>query len=109
LQAIFANDNAEIGRDRDYLPGGQKRGGFFLVGGKPVGASPVIVVCEGDSTGASIHMATGYCAAVAFDAGNVPNTARAMRELFGAATIIVAPDNDQFHKAGTRNDGIHYG
>lgn len=108
LQAIFANDNADIGRDRDYLPGGQKRNAFYLVGGKPIGASPTIVVCEGYSTAASIHMATGYSVAAAFDAGNVPHTARAMRELFGAATIIIAADNDQFHKAGVRNDGIHY-
>lgn len=109
LQGIFANENAEIGRDRDYLPGGQKRGGFFMLGGKPMGANPVIVVCEGYSTGASIHMATGHCVAVAFDAGNVPTIARAMRELFGAATILVAVDNDQFHSSDKRNDGVHYG
>lgn len=109
LQGIFANENIELGRDRDYLPGGQKRGGFFMIGGKPMGANPVIVVCEGYSTGASIHMATGYPVAVALDAGNVPTIARAMRELFGAATILVAVDNDQFHKAGVQNDGVHYG
>lgn len=106
LQAIFANEAAEIGRDRDYLPGGQKRGGFFLLGGKPVGSQPIIAVCEGYATGASIHMAEGHCAAVAFDAGNVPNVARAMRELYPAATILVCADNDQWNKSG--NDGIHY-
>jgi len=107
LQAIFANENAEIGRDRDYLPGGQKRGGFFMLGGKPIGAQPVIAVCEGYSTGASIHMATGHCVAVAFDAGNVPTIARAMRELFPAATLLICADNDQWAK-DKKNDGIHY-
>lgn len=107
LQAIFANENAEIGRDRDYLPGGQKRGGFFMLGGKPIGAQPVIAVAEGYSTGASIHMATGHCVAVAFDAGNVPTIARAMRELFPAATLLICADNDQWAK-DKKNDGIHY-
>lgn len=105
LQAIFANDNPELGRDRDYLPGGQKRGSFHLVGSKPTGANAVIVVCEGYATAASIHQATGLSVVVAFDAGNVPTVARAMRELFGAATIIIAADNDQWTK---ENDGIHH-
>lgn len=108
LQAIFANENTELGRDRDYLPGGQKRGGFHLIGGKPMGANQVLIVCEGYSTAASIHQATGHPVAVAFDAGNVPTIARAMRELFGTATIVAAADNDQWHKPGMANDGIHF-
>lgn len=108
LQAIFQNENPLIGRDRDYLPGGQKRGCFHVIGNKPTGASPVIVICEGYSTGASIHMATGYCVIVAFDAGNVPTVGRLMRQQFGRATIIVAADNDQWHDEGKQNDGVHY-
>lgn len=104
LQAIFANDSPELGRDRDYLPGGQKRGSFHMIGGKPIGSQPTIVVEEGYATGASIHMATGHYCAVAFDAGNVPTVARAMRELFPLATIIIAADNDQWNQ----NDGIHH-
>lgn len=106
LQGIFANDNAKIGRDRDYLPGGQKRGAFYMVGGKPQGGQPVIGICEGYATGASIHQATGHCVAVAFDAGNVPTVARAIRELFPLSTVFIAADNDQWNKNG--NDGVHY-
>lgn len=106
LQAIFDNPNPDLGRDRDYLPGGQKHSAYYLIGGKPTGPQPTVVVCEGYSTGASIHMATGHCVAVAFDAGNTPNVARIMRELFGAATIVIAADNDQWSRSG--NDGIHY-
>lgn len=106
LQAIFDNENAELGRDRDYLPFGQRRGSFHLIGGKPTGSQPVIVVCEGYSTGASIHQATGYPVAVAFDAGNLPSVARDMRQAFGAATVIVAADNDQWLKDG--NAGVHH-
>lgn len=105
LQGIFANDNAELGRDKDYLPGGQRRGAFHLIGGKPMGANAVLVVCEGYSTGASIHMATGYSVAVAFDAGNLVAVARDMRQLFGACVIVVAADDDQWNKD---NAGIHH-
>lgn len=108
LQAIFPNENPQLGRDRDYLPGGQKRGCFHVIGGKPTGASPVIIICEGYSTGASIHQATGYCVVVAFDAGNVPTVAKLMRQQFGRATIVVAADNDQWHEDGKQNDGVHY-
>lgn len=105
LQAIFANDNPELGRDKDYLPGGQRRGSFHLIGGKPFGANAVLVVCEGYATGASIHQATGYPVAVAFDAGNLVTVARDMRQLFGAATIVVAADDDNWTKD---NPGIHH-
>ncbi len=105
LQGIFANDNADLGRDKDYLPGGQRRGAFFLMGGKPVGSSAILVVCEGYSTGASIHMATGYPVAIAFDAGNLAPVARDMRQLFGTCTIVVAADDDKWTK---ENAGIHH-
>lgn len=107
LQAYFENELAEIGRDRDYLPGGQRRGSFHLIGSRPSGANQVIVVCEGYSTGASIYQATGWPVAVAFDAGNLVAVARAMRQLCGAATIIIAADNDQWNKDG--NAGMHHG
>lgn len=105
LQGIFANDNAELGRDKDYLPGGQRRGAFHLIGGKPAGANAVLVVCEGYSTGASIHQASGHPVAVAFDAGNLVTVARDMRTLFGNVTIVIAADDDQWNKD---NAGIHH-
>lgn len=98
VQAIFPNANADLGRDRDYLKDGQKHGCFHLIGGKPVGAKPVIIVCEGYATGASIHQATGHYVAVAFDSSNLKAVAQAMRKMAGHATIIVAADNDQWEK-----------
>lgn len=98
LQAIFPNTNTDLGRDRDYLKDGQKHGCFHLIGGKPVGEKPVIVVCEGYATGASIHQATGHYVAVAFDRSNLKAVAQAMRKMVGRATIIVAADNDQWEK-----------
>ncbi|ANN86162.1 DNA primase [Enterobacter phage Arya] len=105
VQAIFPNENPQLGRDRDYLPGGQKRGCFHVIGNKPTGQKPVIVVCEGYATGASIHQATGFCVAVAFDDGNLPTVARLLRQQFGSATIVVAADNDQWTEG---NPGVHF-
>lgn len=105
LQSIYANDNPELGRDRDYLPGGQKWGCFHLIGGR-AGQPQVVIVAEGYATGASCYQAAGFPVGVAFDAGNLPNVARAMREMFPLAVLVIAADNDQWKK--TPNAGIHY-
>ncbi|WP_458370811.1 VapE domain-containing protein [Pseudomonas fluorescens] len=105
LQAIFSNANPQLGRDRDFLKGGQQRGCFHLIGGKPNGTNPIIAVCEGYATGATIHQATGWFVAVAFTAGNLASVARDMRKLFPLATIVIAADNDQWTDG---NPGIHH-
>lgn len=105
LEAIFPQRSELNGKDKDFLYGGQMRGCFHIIGSKPTGASPVIVVCEGYATGASIHMATGYTVAVAYHDGNLRNVASHMRQAYGRATIIVAADNDQWTDG---NPGIHH-
>lgn len=106
LQAIFANGNPQLGRDKDYLAGGQRRGSFHMIGGKPpLSSSTVIVVEEGYATGATIHQATGYYCAITFDAGNLLSVARDLRQAYGNATIVIAADNDQWTDG---NPGIHH-
>lgn len=105
LQAIFANGNPQLGRDKDYLYGGQRRGSFHMIGSRPTGSGQVIVVTEGYATAASIHQATGYPCVVAFDAGNLLAVTRDMRQAYGVATILVAADNDQWTDG---NPGIHH-
>ena len=106
LQAIFSNANPDLGRDKDYLYGGQRRGSFHMVGNWPTAcAGTVICVVEGYATGATIHQATGWPCAVAFDAGNLPSVARALRQTFGTAAIVIAADNDQWTDG---NPGIHH-
>lgn len=105
LQAIFSQRSELNGKDKDFIFGGQMRGCFHIIGSKPTGASPVIVVCEGYATGASIHMATGYTVAVAYHDGNLRNVASHMRQAYGRATIVVAADNDQWTEG---NPGIHH-
>jgi putative DNA primase/helicase len=60
--------------EKRFLPGGPKSGLWHWCG-KPEGA-PVLAVCEGYATAASVHQATGRPVAVAFDAGNLANVAK---------------------------------
>lgn len=100
LQAIFPDADNPLGRDRDYLPGGQKQGCYFSFGGKP---TAVVVVCEGYATGASIQMATGLPCMVAFDRTNLAKVAAVAREKFPDVLVVIAADNDQWVKG---NPGV---
>ncbi|MGT2471666.1 toprim domain-containing protein [Paraburkholderia terrae] len=114
LQAILP-DAKKLGRDKDYLSGGDKRGRFFSIG-KPVGINgedvdtkgpnAVILICEGYATGASLHAATGHAVIVAFDAPNLLPVAEVIRERFPLAKIIVAGDNDQWTLRPVKNPGV---
>lgn len=75
------------------MTGTPKRGAFHMVGA--VGSDvPVLAVAEGYATAATVHEATGWPVAVAFDAGNLEPVARAMRKARPSARLVVAADND---------------
>jgi len=95
LQAIYP-DKVD-GRDKDFLPHGQKAGQFHLIGELIEGVP--LCVAEGYATAASIHQATGWPVAVAFDAGSLEPVARALREAHPAASMIVCADDDH-HTVG---------
>lgn len=98
LQGIFPEIHPELGRDKDFL-GGRKAGLFFAIGA----ASDTVRIAEGYATGATIHETTGDRVFVAFDAGNLPAVALAVRKLHPAARIVVCADNDR-HTQG--NPGV---
>jgi len=83
-----------------FLPGGQIRGGFFVIGKDKAGR---LCICEGFATGASIHEATGATVLVAFDCGNLAAVAAMARRLYLKREIIVCADDD--HKT-EGNPGI---
>ena len=58
--------------------------------------SPIRILCvaEGYATGASIHEATRYAVAVAFDAGNLKPVATALRVKFPDLRLILCADDD---------------
>lgn len=81
-----------IGPDgaKRFLTGGRIAGCYFAMG-RPV---DTLLLCEGYATGATLHQATGHAVAVAFNCGNLPTVARALRAKFPALRIAVCADDD---------------
>ena len=75
-----------------------KLGHYFPIG-KPTRST--LLICEGYATGASLHEATGYAVAVAFDAGNLRQVATALRQKFPDFRLIICGDNDQWGDINT--------
>jgi putative DNA primase/helicase len=90
-----------IGEDgaKRFLKGGRVRGCYYGMG-EPAGE---LFIVEGYATGATVHEATGHAVAVAFDAGNLPHVAAALRAKFPDLRIVLCADNDT-HSPG--NPGL---
>ncbi len=76
-----------------WPPGIIKKGHFHLLGHQP---HWIILVAEGYATAASLHAATGYPVACAFDAGNLLPVAEALRKRYKRARILICADDDCF-------------
>jgi len=81
-----------------FIKGGRVKGCFFPIG-KPDG---VLILCEGYSTGASIHEATGESVAICFSSTNIKEAAKELSAKHPNIRIIIAGDDD--HK-NDRNSG----
>lgn len=73
-----------------FLPGGRVKGCYFGIG-KP---DHSLCIVEGYATGASIHEATGFAVAIAFNAGNLLPVAKAIKAKFPDMRLIVCGDDD---------------
>jgi putative DNA primase/helicase len=94
LQVIYPTKLEDTGRDKSYWPYGMsKEGAFHLIGPEPDPGEPLLI-CEGYATGASLHMATSFAVAIAFDAGNLLSVAKLMRDRFPGRPIIICRDDD---------------
>lgn len=71
---------------------GKMRGCYYAFGGRP---KDTLLVVEGYATGASLHEATGYPVAVAFNAGNLGTVATALRAKLPNVRIVVCGDLDE--------------
>ena len=102
-----------------FLKDGRKSGLWHMLGAVPASVvdagagghvddtrpgERVILVAEGYATAASLHEATGYPVAVAFDAGNLAKVAHALRQLVPAALLVLCGDDDQATHAKTGNN-----
>jgi len=83
-----------IGPDckKRFLKDGKKQGCYFAIGGKP---EKVLCIAEGYATAATIHEATGYPVAVAFDAGNLKPVSLAIRAKLPDTRLIICADDDE--------------
>lgn len=77
---------------------------------------PIICIAEGIATAATIREATDWCVFFAYSANNMPNVARAVRERYPTATLVIAADDDcvkagkKASKRGTQhNAGAYFG
>lgn len=85
---------------KEFWPAGLiKKGHFHLVG------TPdwIVLVAEGYATAATLHEATGFPVAVAFDAGNLGPVASALRARYKRVRILICADDDSFSEG---NPGI---
>lgn len=80
---------------KEFWPKGLVKLGHFHLIGSP---DWIVLVAEGYATAASLHEATGYPVAVAFDAGNLAPVARALRARYKRAKILIAADDDALGK-----------
>lgn len=92
LQTIAPAPPAD-GPEKRYLGGGRKSGLWHLLG--QADGAAVVLLAEGYATAATLHEATGRPVAVCFDAGNLPNVARALRQLHPTALLLVCGDDDR--------------
>ena len=74
-----------------YLTGGLKKGCFYWFGDKQ---TDKILICEGFSTGASLHEHSGCLTFIAFDAGNLKDVAITVKSIVQDKEIIICADND---------------
>ena len=93
LQVIYGDPaiKAKKGRDKDYFPPGLAKKGHWFQIGSP---STLCLVAEGFATAASLHQATGYPVAVAFDAGNLADVAIALRKRYKGIRLLICADDD---------------
>ena len=70
---------------------GRMKGCYHAIGCKP---GDLLVIAEGYATGATIHEATGWPVAVAFNAGNLGPVALALHKAYPALTLVMAADDD---------------
>jgi putative DNA primase/helicase len=91
LQSIDSNleNNRKL-----FHGGGEKKGNFFSLGPWPPLPGQEVVIAEGFATAASIQQATGLSCVMAGDAGNLEPAARAIKQAWPEARIILAADND---------------
>lgn len=102
---LKGKEPGQAGPDKLYRggEGGRKSGLWHMLGTVQTSTQghPFVLVAEGYATGASLHEATGYAVAVAFDAGNLAPVAKELQGIHPGACIVVCADDDRPTEART--------
>ena len=107
VQTILPTKPAQ-GSDKLFMKGGRKSGLWHLLGvaQSNIAQAAIILIAEGYATAASLHQATGYPVACAFDAGNLKAVAVNLRAAYPGALLVLCGDDDYDTQASTgRNAG----
>ena len=83
---------------KSFFPNGKVSGGYHLIGD----VGPLVLICEGYATGASLYEATGIPTVVAFNSGNLPKVVSELKNEHPDADFIICADNDKWT---SRNPG----
>lgn len=79
------------GKAKRFITGTEKQGAFHLIG-EPAG--DVLAIAEGYATAASIHQATAWPVAVAFDKGNLLPVGEELRKAYPKCRLVFCGDDD---------------
>lgn len=82
-----------------FLKGSKKKGCYYSIGN----VTDKIFVVEGFATGASIHESTGHAVAIAFDAGNLKEVSKVLRQKMPQVNIVIAGDNDSHNQGQSKS------
>ena len=77
---------------KQFLPGGKKSGNAYTIG--ELDEQKPILLAEGFATGKTLNDVSHLPAVVCFDANNLENVARQIRELMPSAELFICADND---------------
>lgn len=78
--------------DKQFLAGGKKTGNCFIVG--KLDETKPVLLAEGLATAKTLHDISHLPAVVCFDAGNLENVAKQIKEIMPNAELFICADND---------------
>jgi antirestriction protein ArdC/phage/plasmid primase-like uncharacterized protein len=80
-----------------FVKGGRKKGMYHLIDpDNAIGNEGLpVLIAEGYATAATVHMATGFPTAVAFDASNLEPVAEEILKQFPESQLVFAADDDK--------------
>ncbi len=78
---------------KKFAPGTKAKAAMHVIG--RLHGADLIYIAEGYATAATVHLATEAPAIVAWDCGNLPPVARAVRDKYPDVRIVIAADDDR--------------